>query len=60
MPEIPTDRLSQLRADLFEIAICARGWVPDARLLGNVKASTILAACADALDLVDQEIARRK
>jgi hypothetical protein len=38
------------RAVLEEVADCALHWVPDARLIGNVRAGDIARACGEALD----------
>lgn len=53
-------RLAALSDELLEIGMCAKSWAGEVRLLGNVEAKTILAACADSLALIEEVKLLRK
>lgn len=59
MVELSDERLKELSNDILAIGACARAWEGEARILGNIKAETIFAACLDTLALIEQTQAMR-
>ena len=51
---VSDDRLLELSNDFLAIGACAKAWVGEARLLGNVRADTIFNACLDALAIIEE------
>lgn len=58
--ELDDQALHQLQRTAFELSRCARDWVPEARLLGNLQARELARLGDAAIELIHEEIARRR